>query len=109
MVKGGTVEFRWEVLGTEDQTVTWSLEPGIYYKSGTKIDPNTGVLTAATDETESFIKVIATSTVDKTKWGREAVAVVSSVTRVDVTPQSTRVYKGGNKQFKAEVIGPDNP
>jgi hypothetical protein len=65
------------VQGTNNpsQMVTWTVTGG---GTGTKIDPSTGLLTVAINETASTLTVKATSIADGGKSGTASVTIPSS-------------------------------
>jgi hypothetical protein len=110
--KGGGFTFYTTVEGTGNPspTVDWSL---IGNTSGeTKIDPASGVLTVALDETAETLIVTATSTVDKSKSGTAMVTVsnvTATVDTVTVDPSAPTVGIGGIQKFTALVAGSGDP
>jgi hypothetical protein len=90
------------------QAVTWSISGG--EEAGTKIDPNTGVLTVNIAEViGSKLKVRATSNVDKSKYAEAEVNVVDSITGVTVSPGPVSLFYGGKQKFTATVTGSNSP
>jgi hypothetical protein len=90
------------------QAVTWSISGE--EEDGTKIDPNTGVLTAGTGESVgSKLKVRATSNVDKSKYAEAEVNVVFSIIGVTVSPGPVSLVYGGKQKFTATVTGNNSP
>ena len=80
--KGKTHQFAATVTGATDTTVTWSVSGAT--STDTKIDPTTGLLTVAADETSTALTVVARSNEDTTKI---AIAAVTVINPVIVTPQ----------------------
>jgi formylglycine-generating enzyme required for sulfatase activity len=72
------------------------------------IDPASGELTVAADETSTSLIVRATSTVDTSKSGTATVTVIT-VSKVTVNPSTAVVIKGGTKTFKVTVEGTGDP
>lgn len=72
--------------GIIDQGVVWSIvgddngtpDPDVTFKSGTKIDPYSGILTVDSTETETVIYVVATSKANSAKSGSATVSTVSN-------------------------------
>lgn len=63
--------------GVYDKTVTWSISSTSDLKSGTSIDPGTGVLRVAADETVSTAITVTATAVDGTK-GTSTITVVAA-------------------------------
>jgi len=106
--KGETQAFIATVSGENDpaQTVTWTVEGGI---PATSINPD-GVLTVANGETASSLTVRAASTIDPSKSGTAAVAVIyPKVTSVTVSPSNASVNRGETRQFTATVNKENDP
>jgi len=80
--KGKTHQFAATVTGATDTTVVWSVSGAT--STDTKIDPTTGLLTVAADETSTALTVVARSNEDTTKI---AIAAVTVINPVIVTPQ----------------------
>lgn len=72
--------------GIIDQGVVWSIvgddsgtpDPDVVFKSGTKIDPYSGMLTVDPTETETVIYVVATAKANSAKTGSATVSTVSN-------------------------------
>lgn len=65
--------------GLVDKTVTWSMSATTPVKSGTTLDPSTGVLHVAADElVGNTITVKATSVADSSKTGSSTITVVAA-------------------------------
>ena len=112
---GASLQFRAAVIGTHDpdNTVTWSVSsnPAVTgaVTPGTSIGHN-GVLTVASNESLSLLYVIATSTVDPSRFGSVSVTVLRPVvTSVSVAPVNLTVPAGSAIQFLATVTGTNNP
>lgn len=82
----------------------------------TAIDDN-GVLRVATNEASSVLVVTVTSEADPNFFANATVRVVdvqhaedtSTVQKVTVLPETTKIGKGYNAQFAAQVSGVNNP
>lgn len=110
--KGGSQTFTAAVTDdhptkTVSQAVVWSISG---QQKASSINPTTGVLTVASDETATTITVTATSVADSSKSGTAAVTVPQpTVSGVTVTPVTVTLQKGGAQTFTAAVNGTNNP
>ena len=76
VLKGSTYQFRAVVSGTNlPQSVTWEVEGG----NGATEIASDGTLTVAANETAPTLTVIATSTIDESKYGTATVTVMNDV------------------------------
>jgi len=97
-----------DAVGQTAQTVTWTVEGGL---SETSISTS-GLLTININETTTTLTVIVTSAIDATVYATATVNVVdplSTVTSVEITPETVSITKGETQQFTAVVIGDYNP
>lgn len=88
--------------GLVDQSVTWSFGVHQPEKAGTSINPSTGRVVIAEDETASTITVVATSVADNTKSGMGTIAI-KKVGQVRIVADSTEVYRQ-NAEFGLKAI-----
>ena len=112
---GNTLRFRAAVTGTyePDDTVTWRVSSNPAgtgaVTPGTTIN-NTGMLTVAPNESLSILYVIATSTVDPSKFGSVHVYVIRpTITGISIAPSNISIPAGIAVQFTANVTGTNNP
>ncbi|MBR0481468.1 MAG: hypothetical protein IJJ48_03240 [Firmicutes bacterium] len=108
MIKKGTsFTYTANVVGSVN-TVSWSISGN--KSSGTYINSSTGKLTVASDETASYISVIATSTFDNSRFGTAGAVPVDYnvyISGVTISPTSATVPKGGTQTFEVTVEGTD--
>lgn len=98
-IRGGrTQEFKAEVKGPADTSVTWSIE-------GEGSISNTGVYTAP--KKRGIYYVIATSRADPSRTARASVSVVPNSVMVMFPPQVT-LLPGARQEFRAALIGSDD-
>jgi hypothetical protein len=109
--RGGERKFTAAVDGRnippEMAGVTWSIAGAL--RQGTAIDPDSGLLAVAADETgtDGKLTVRAVSPYDSAKFD-EIDAVIAQVTLVTVSSSgTTAVTKGGQVQFSATITGTD--
>jgi hypothetical protein len=105
-----TQQFSATVIGTGNpsQAVIWSVTGG---GAGTHIN-NIGGLTVAANEDAETLTVLASSTLDFSKYGIATVTVTGAkitVSGVTVNPLSITVDKGERQAFSATVIGENDP
>lgn len=77
--QGATLQMSATVKGTGlyDKAVTWSISSATELKSGTNIDPSSGALHIAADETNA-VKITVTATAKDGKAGTAAITVASA-------------------------------
>jgi len=108
VARGGEQQFTATVIGTNlpPQTVNWTVTGG---SPATTISQE-GLLTVASDETNTTLTVRATSTYDNSKSESAIVTVlIPTVTLVVVDPPTANVARGGTQQFTATVNGTNDP
>ncbi|MBR4693152.1 MAG: hypothetical protein IKP17_10395 [Oscillospiraceae bacterium] len=102
--KGTTKQFTAAVEGTT-QNVTWYVNGG--YASS--ISPS-GLLTVGAGETASTLTVHAESTANTGAYDEVTVQVISEpvkIDKVEISPTSASVQRGGNQLFTVNVTGTD--
>ena len=96
-----------------DQAVVWQVTGNT--SEDTRIDED-GILYIGKDELADTVVVEAASKLDETKKATETVTIIRTtisentvVEKVHVSPQKSDVEVGGNRQYKAVVIGTNGP
>ena len=112
---GDSKQFAAVVYGENepDQTVVWQVTGNT--SEDTRIDED-GILYIGKDELADTVVVEAASKLDETKKATETVTIIRTtisentvVEKVHVSPQKSDVEVGGNRQYKAVVIGTNGP
>jgi hypothetical protein len=105
VVAGGTLSFR-----ASGQNIIWAVSSSSDgsqpVANGTFITPN-GLLTVASDETALVLYIFATSASD----GQSDIKQIRVVTvnSINITPANQTVAVGRTSQFRAQVMGNNNP
>jgi len=103
VASGGTQQFSATVSGSTNTSVTWSTTAGSI--------SSTGVLTAPTVSTTSYVTVTATSAASLDSRASATVTVTpptSTNVSVSLNPTSATVTAGSTQQFSATVSGTSN-
>jgi hypothetical protein len=97
-------QFTATVVGSSNQSVTWTVDAAGPGNSTTGSITGTGLYTAP--QLSGTHTITATSVADSTKSASGAITVQGSVS---VSPASVGLTFGGSQQFTAAVVGTNNP